>query len=179
MITQKEKDLVEKIFDEGCRKYAEKIATLAEVLGCDRSLALDRCSYFGRWLVENSEKRADVFEKHGLRVSSLIACYTTFVMNVDGSGDRNEAISFRVDWYKSGSKLYATHYATPSKERLSEHTADGAINSVAAALKNLNMWTILAAKYMAIQADVDDIETKMSDARVEKAMYQLELLKKL
>jgi len=180
MITKKEKDLVEKIFDEGCRKYAEKVVALAGVLGCDRSLALDQCSGFGRWLVENAEKWDEVFKKHGLRVSASMDSGTTFIMNVEDCKDGSGAISFHVNWYRSGNKLLATHFSDPPHERTRvEHTAEEAINSVAAALKSLNMWTILAAKYMAIKADVDDIETKMSDARVEKAMHQLELLKKL
>lgn len=180
MITEKERDLVNEIFDEGCRKYTEKLSVLADVLGCDASLELDRCSYIGRWLVENESKYRCEFKRRGLTVTDTDDDGTTFTMHGnDGSGGDSPVV-FHVNWYKSGSTLHAVHYMRPSDARTRhDHTAEDAIDSVAKALWSITMWTLLAARYRAIKADVDDIETRKSDARVEKAMHQLELLKKL
>lgn len=180
MITEKEENLVNEIFDEGCRKYNEKLAVLADVLDCDMGLALDRCSYIGRWLVENESKYRGEFKRHGLTVRDTDDDGTVFTMRGnDGSGG-DGPVGFHVNWYKIGSTLHAVHFMRPSDARTRYgHTAEDAVDSVAGALKSITMWTLLAARYKAIKADVDDIETRKSDARVEKALHQLELLKKL
>lgn len=180
MITEKERNLVNEIFDEGSRKYVDKQSILAGVLGCDVSLALDRCSYIGRWLVENESKYRCEFKRHGLTVTDTDDDGTTFTMRGnDGSGGDGPVV-FHVNWYKSGSTLHAVHYMSPSDARTRyDYTAEDAVDTVARALCSITMWTLLAGRYKAIKADADDIEVRKSDARVEKALHQLELLRKL
>ena len=180
MITRKEEDLVNEIFDEGSRKYNEKLAVLADVIGCETSLARDQCSGIGKWLVENESKYRCEFKRHGLTVRNTDDDGTTFTMHGnDGSGGDSPVV-FHVHWYRVCGDVNAVHYMHPSEERTRfKHTAEDAVNSVAGALRSITMWTLLAARYKAIKADVDDIEVKESDARVEKAMHQLELLRKL
>lgn len=184
MITEKEKQLIDEIIDEGHRKYWEKLKVLADVIGADTSLALDQTTGIWRWLKDNKAKYAEVYGRHGLSIRETDDDGDTFVMRGNDGDGGEEFTELRVHTYTSvcgSTTQYVTHYMSPAsyRDRYKNLTATDAIDGVARAIKEVTLWTLLAIRYNAIRKDVDGIETDESDARVEKAMHQLELLRKL
>jgi len=181
MITEKEKQLIDEIIAEGDRKYWEKIRILADIVGSQPSLALNQTTRIWKWLKDNKTKYRDVYKRHGLSIRETNDDGDTIVLRGnDGNGGDN-IVELRVNTWDGviSGKGYVCHYMAPAECGGRDMTATDVIDTVALAIKDVTLWTIVAGRYNAIKKDVDGIETGESDARVEKALHQLELLRKL
>lgn len=181
MVTEKEKQLVDEILAEGDAKYFDKIKVFADVIGVDRSLALDRCTWIWKWLKDNRERYKEIFNRHGVGIRETHDDGDTFVMKDNDGFGGYELTEMRIQTYVSGSTRHVIHYMAPGeyKNRHTTITATDAIDAAARAIKEITLWTLLAIRYKAIKREVDGIETDESDERVKKARHQLELLRKL
>ena len=181
MVTEKEKQLIDEIIAEGNRKYWEKLKVFADVIGADTSLALNQTTRIWKWLKDNKAKYAEVYGRHGLSIRETDDDGDTFVMRGNDGDGGEEVTELRVSVHHGVGNTYVMHYMSPTsyRDHYKNLTATDAINGVAKAIREMTLWTLLAIRYNAIKKDVDGLETDESDARVEKAMHQLELLRKL
>lgn len=183
-MTKKEEDLVHEIYDEGSKKYAEKLEALAEVLGdeCDSErMAGKMCVDIWKELMRLSRiKEYDrAMRNQGISVSIP-----------GGSDEAEDGITVNNSGCEishlqaycneiGGYSLEITTFDEPREPLLYVPTATDAASHVRRELNIISLWTVVASRFKEIKKKVEAIETRKSDKRVSMAKKVLDIIRKM
>ena len=177
MISDKEKRIIDEAVKTADRKYCEKLENLFSLSGVEGHYWHGLEEWFGnaaKWMYNNMQDTA--LSSSGIKVAERNEMMSgpevigSVCLQLDG---RTGSIQIR--YRRRGDKSAAWLPGNPSPS----HTATETIDSAAWALKRMDDLTDVAVRYVKAMGIVKDRELKDSDARAEKAMHQLELLRKL
>jgi len=177
MISDKEKRVIDEAVKTADRKYREKLDNLYSLSGAEDHCLHGLEEWLGgaaKWMYNNMKDQA--LSSSGIKVAERAEMMSG--AEVLGSvclqlAGRTGSIT--IQYRRRGDKSIVGLPGNPSPMK----TATDTIDSAAWLLKRMDDLTDVAVRYVKAMGIVRDRELKDSDARAEKAMHQLELLKKL
>ena len=177
MITDKEKRIIDEAVKTADRKYCEKLDNLFSLSGVEGHYWHGLEEWFGnaaKWMYNNVQDPA--LASAGIRVAERHEMMSgpevlgSVCLQLDGKTG-----SIQIRYRRRGDKSVVNLPGNPSPS----HTATETIDVAAWTLKRMDELTSVAVRYVEAMGIIRTRELRDSDARAEKALHQLELLKKL
>lgn len=182
MTTPKEDELVYEIYEEGQRKYLEKLnelAALVDPCGDNEGWIKHSCEEIWKDLVKINDRHKKLLNRHGIEIgdnkNAEMHRYTAIIVKDSGCDiDGVDAYFSEID-----NTWNILLFWGPEKPCFGEVLATNAVQHVKRELNRISLWIVIATRYKEIRKEVDALETKNSRKRIEKAQKQFEELKKL